>query len=440
MPYTGYPTPDLPVGEQTFRCIQVTVPDSIGDVFVSVLLGQYAEMKKEWYWVQTGTMSPEEAADLAAQGLALTDADGENCMSCETMIDCIENNPDVGQALYEYLVNNGYGTGSSEAQATPVSPAISGMNLLPSGYTCDDDHLFGMARFIVQNLHDGTLQLLQQLELATNQAELLGVMVDNVEVASYIGSVLEFVTWIQDQFIEYYDAAWSTTVDDTLSCMVYCTIKGDCEVTIDKLITAYGQAVTESFSLPLALDVVDDLWDWIDGLDYETAAAVAVVGSFHWSVLQMLRFGSSAIAYTSGIRTFQQIIALAANDTDSDWNVLCDDCPTPYPLIVIGAPCSGGVFGTVEQLSVDTWRVRGTLNGSVYAAVFSDAFNRAVTVVSTTATVNVTDTQVQTNIPPSCTVVLNGGGISSLNGSTGTTFIIGRGATNFDVTVTFAPE
>lgn len=84
MPQSGYPTPDEPTGDVIYNCIPVVVPDNpeFERIFAAAIYGLYASMSKPYFWRATGTMSPETAAQLAAQGLAQTpayDLCGEDC-------------------------------------------------------------------------------------------------------------------------------------------------------------------------------------------------------------------------------------------------------------------------------------------------------------------------------------------------------------------------
>jgi len=71
MPYSGYPTPDMPgTVTNTTRC--VTVPDI--PEFIALIGGLLFQATRAGFWVETGTMTAQEAADLMADALALYDA------------------------------------------------------------------------------------------------------------------------------------------------------------------------------------------------------------------------------------------------------------------------------------------------------------------------------------------------------------------------------
>lgn len=94
MPYSGHPTPDLPIVEVGFICKPIFVPD-IPELW-DCLYGQIAEMTQSHYWKQTGTMTPAQAAFLWARALGMTDLD-EFCAT-EESDNCIgypPNEPDI---------------------------------------------------------------------------------------------------------------------------------------------------------------------------------------------------------------------------------------------------------------------------------------------------------------------------------------------------------
>jgi len=70
----GYPTPDTPSPIVfTTRCVPIPdIPE-----FIALIGGLLFEATRSSFWDELGTMSPQEAASLMAQTLALYDAEGE---------------------------------------------------------------------------------------------------------------------------------------------------------------------------------------------------------------------------------------------------------------------------------------------------------------------------------------------------------------------------
>jgi len=79
MLYSGYPTPDAQTGDVTYGCIPIYVPNNseFASQFAAIIYGLYSAMSNEDFWHEFGTLSPELAAQYAAQGLAQTEAYAE---------------------------------------------------------------------------------------------------------------------------------------------------------------------------------------------------------------------------------------------------------------------------------------------------------------------------------------------------------------------------
>ena len=252
-------------------------------------------------------------------------------VDCDGVTDCIENDEGVQNALSQftenYLTENGYQSNTDPNQPTPLKPAQTAENLLPGDVVCDDDHLYAIARGIIANIHDGAIALFQELELITNPNEFIAQFVDNVEVVSWIGSIIEFVSWTQDQMIEYYEQSWSTVVHDDLSCQLWCLMRVDCELTIDMLLNLYQANMGNLPQPPFQPQSIDDVANYL--LDLSLSVDITTVAVVHWFVVQALRFQSDALYFVAGIRSFKQALAYLKNDTDGDW-VNCPDCQDVY--------------------------------------------------------------------------------------------------------------
>lgn len=358
MSYSGYPTPDIDPS-QSFIDVCINIPTSIGDVFYQVLLGQISEMANEYYWSKSGTMTPEDCAFLWSQTLANTSANLVECgnMTCEQIIDCIENDADTQLALLQYLSDSGIQPTSGSNPPLPTSAPQTASQLLPEGYICDSDHLFGISRWIVQQLDLSTRQVLAAIETLTNNVELAATFADNVEGISWFGSGLELAAWLQDQLIEWYDVAYTPTVEDTLACEIFCLIQQDCELTLDKIIQAYSG---NSFGVPT------DLNDWLSVLDWLVSTtfdgSIGTVASYHYFIAQALRFGSQLPIF-DGLRGLRLIVEMGKNEVDANWNILCSCPPPPTGLTpqIFGICTGGGPGGTnVTYLGGNRWRIDST--------------------------------------------------------------------------------
>ena len=247
----------------------------------------------------------------------------QNMEICAEIADCITNDETVRESLLQYLSDSGIQPSSGDNPPVPMSAPQTAEQLLPDGYTCDNNHLFGMARWIVQQLDLSTRQVLAAVELLTNEVELAAVFADNVEGVSWFGSGLELAAWVQDQLIEWYDAAYTPTVEDTLACEIFCLITGDCELTLDKIIDAYSN---NSFGVPTDINDWLSILDWLFNTTFD--GSIGTVASYHYFIAQALRFGSKLPIF-DGLRGLKLIVGMGADETDADWDILCS-CVTAW--------------------------------------------------------------------------------------------------------------
>lgn len=241
---------------------------------------------------------------------------GEDMDLCDYIAACIDNSSGVQASLQNYLQQNGFSNTNRVVPPLPLPATDTGNNLLPSGYTCDTSHLCGMARAIVNAANDNVTEILQAFEELTDPGEFLAVFVDNVEGVSYFGAALEFGSWLQDELNENYDAAWSATVENNLTCAIYCLIEPNCEVSLDLIIQAYGDYISNTLALP-DLNSIEAIWSWLDDIIYGSVADTVFVAAFHWSMWQVLRFGGTTPAMFLGLQTLEDLVIQAEDETDT---------------------------------------------------------------------------------------------------------------------------
>lgn len=259
---------------------------------------------------------------------------------CDQLADCIDSSLSVQNALSRFF--NNYTAGTLNTITSPITPEENAENLLPDGYTCDNDHLMGMARYVVQALHGTVLELLEELELTTNPAEGLIVLVDNVEVVSWLGTVAEMIAWLQDNVVEVYQAAYTQIIEDEISCHLWCEFSENCTVSIELIEAGYRRMFATEDYVPPITDDFAEIASWF----YELVDVPdkIIIAAMHYFALQALRFRSN-FARLAGVRTLAQMIAIGADETDASW-VLCTSCD-PEPESDIDYDYRTGQLGSV---------------------------------------------------------------------------------------------
>lgn len=246
---------------------------------------------------------------------------------CDLVAACIDS-PNVQSAILNLISENGFANSNAVVKPLPLPESETGNNLLPSGYTCDTSHLCGMARSIVNSANDNTTELLQALEEGTDPLELVAIFVDNFEGVSWFGGAIEFGSWLQDELIENYDAAWSPAVENILTCALYCKIEPDCSVSLDLILSAYAEFISETITLPDPTDI-EAIWVWLTDVVFGTVGASAFVAAFHWCAWQTLRFGGNLPVQFMGLRSLRDTVIEAEDETDTYCDTLPCDCVVP---------------------------------------------------------------------------------------------------------------
>lgn len=353
MPQSGYPTPDEQIGDVTYGCIPIFVPNNaeFQSLFAAAIYGLYATMSKEWFWREQGTLSPELAAFYAASGLAQTEAYAEcgGTVSCDDIADCIEVDEGVQLAINQHLSSNGYAPNSGTSIPQNVlTAAQTSENLLPSGYSCTDGQMMATARSIVTRLNRAVEDWLQDIELITDPAEIIAELGDNVEGISYVNSITEFAVWAQDTFSDVYLASYDEDVENNLSCAIYCAMQVDCEITLDMLIIVMQDAMG-AIDPPPSLDDYEALFQWI--VDIDTSIGESVVGAYFYLALQTMKFVSGVLPGFTFLADLASTIRGSVGKSDTSYDE-CDDCPpteTPNNFWYMPLDFSLSKFQTLEN-------------------------------------------------------------------------------------------
>jgi len=330
----GFPTPDMPSGDITYGCIPIFVPNNpeFQSVFASAIYGLYAEMSKEYFWRETGTMSVQLAAQIASYGLAQTEAYdvcGEGgTMSCLDIADCIETDETVQTAINQSITSDGFApnpdTTITETIPPPSIPqADKDENLLPVGFDClaQKALAMGLARTIVRELHETTEDFLELLEYATNTLEAWANVTSAIPAAltSVMTVALDWIDWILETFNELYQAAYTQDVEDELACAIFCALQTDCSLSLTDLENIY--AAEGTIGTPPA-DLVEVL-EFIYGI--ATSADKIAVAAFHYQILRLISWGKFA-AFSA---PYLKSILKSTQGSDNSFEDLCDDCVTP---------------------------------------------------------------------------------------------------------------
>lgn len=244
---------------------------------------------------------------------------------CELIIECI-NDPESGvsDAILN-LVGN-----STLAQSRDAAQAENGKNLTGSSNpTCDLDILFGQSLQMVEYFDQVNRDVLEIIEVVTNQAELIADIIGNLTGPDElsIDVILDWVAYVQDSILENYDAQVTQTYLEDVACEIFCIARDqNCAITPTLLYDVFRARLSASVTIESLIEdtlnyLVSGLWSGTEIADFMYFAQFAFraqvgrfVGKIAWSDVELR-------------------LAVYANDPNSDWSLLCD-CPTEWESII----------------------------------------------------------------------------------------------------------
>lgn len=243
---------------------------------------------------------------------------------CEQIIDCITNDSDTRDALYDWLSTDPRAKSLIQTIIDTGSSGGTGV-----GITADNlDALFGACTFLIDTMHDAIVDFDELTEVGTNLRERANIILQAIPgFGDAIAAIPEYVDSLFENIIELFDAQYTTTPitgsRDRLRCGLFCLAKlNGRTLTWEIVQTYFWDLVSFESTIPnLALDFVGFLvtgsWSGQDivNISFANMATAMRVGS---------KFG------TQTFPNIQAIMALGLNNPDSDWVTLCVECATTY--------------------------------------------------------------------------------------------------------------
>jgi len=381
----GYPTPDTASGDITFSCIPVYVPSNpeFQGIFAAAIYGLYASMARDYFWREQGTMTPQDAAFLAARGLAASQAYDGACgeggeMSCADVADCIETDETVQQSIVDNVLQNNGFVPNPETEISDIEPLPSmtsetkAMNLLPEGFDCASNPqlVMGLARTIVKELNETTEDVIELIEYSTNGLEawqgLASVLPSAVTQVAEVA--LGWVDWLIETLSELYVAAYTQNTEDEITCAIFCHMMDTCSLSLSDLETIYeGEA-----SIGTPPDGLIETLEFI--YDVAVSADKIAVAAFHYQILRLLAWGQ----FANVTAPYLQSLLKSTQGSDYSYEDLCDDCveetPTDYWMLNLDFRYS--------QHGTQTINWNGSSNDGRWTGAGYE-FNRPATPIST---------------------------------------------------------
>lgn len=340
MPYSGYPTPDDFEGDATFVCIPIVVPNKTE--FKAAIYGLYAQMTNTWFWRDFGTMSPQDAADLASRGLAQTNAYGDcgGIMACEDVADCIETSEPVQTAITtneNILISQLMTIANSGLQYPSVNSATDTINTIDGAIgadknddiktliNCDLDALWaGIRDGIVARLDDNARSVLEWLVSKADVAERGTALVGAIPIfGSMAKAVLEQMVQLAPDMLNLFEAYSSIEHMDEIACEIFGIVCSECRYpTFDEVFSYYAAAGITGFN-DIDDIVIATATDLLFG-----STELAALAFYHTLIayeLLVLLMGSKFYGY-AGTDALARMASFGEDFANDNWLLLCDTC------------------------------------------------------------------------------------------------------------------
>lgn len=328
---TGYIVPDDPSPTERIVRLICVPPDTLWQANIE---GALSVLRQDYVWNNengTAVAAAETADDIYFNFIGVTG----DCVTelCSAVADCIENSPDVADALANVIVNNatvrnaiqqalantGYGTG----QGTPETPSVynqDGKLLDGSLITgCDNDSLFGGITQLVDLMNTMITDIFEQIEASTEGAERWAGILEAIPITNVlaIDDLIQFADQLIENIGQSYAGEYTAQLRDEFRCDLFCLVKDTCELDFqawaDYFMGKLGEAIVEN--------AFGNAISWFIGGNFSNEE---IVYAAHALICQVFAYGSRWLGID--MVWFGKVVTAAMNDPDADWVVLCDDC------------------------------------------------------------------------------------------------------------------
>lgn len=331
-----------PVVPTSTVCFKIVVPNAVQ--YRAALLGQLSVLGDWHTWDHptdgTVCVDCETAAQLWRNALynAVWTEECEEPVNCEDVADCIETNEltqqaianqietneDIQQALADQIGSNNAITNNVYNTTVVGSPMLSSQRNSGVSKTtaCDPNALFGSITAIVRQLDQNNKDFLEVILLTDNAQQRVSKIIKAIPLLNEvpIDEALDFASQMATEIKENYDAQYTTSVEDEYRCALFCLVKDreGCELTFQDMVEYFNTRLGTS------LEPINFFQAVVQYFISGTWSGTTVVDIM---MLIQLSAWQQASEWTGiSLRSLQTVGALGANDPDSDWMILCEDC------------------------------------------------------------------------------------------------------------------
>lgn len=307
---------------------------------------------------------------------------------CAEMVNCINNDEAVRNALQQWFLDSGLSSNTIDPDSTTINDRMTteqqGAGIKGAPGDCDKDTLWAGCKEVVLRLDDNARTVLEDAiviaDIAQRYVDLIGAIPVIGDVATSI--LNQFTKTIPDIY-DSFNAYSSTEHIEELTCSLFELVCNDCRYpTFEEVATTVASNALGIFS------------------DWQTVTMTAVVAEFLetgaftpslvWHSMLMFELCVLYLGARWNGNTGTQAITfwaeLGEDEPSSDWELLCDGCDNEYPDIEIGNDCQAPPYGSIVSFTApNTWRIQSqTESGGSQWGRFQDSEGRDIKIVSAT--------------------------------------------------------
>jgi len=200
---------------------------------------------------------------------------------CELMIECIQNDEDVRNALSGILGSRANPPGN------PMTSLQKGENLAgETNPTCNKAVLSGQCSQVLAYTNQLIVDVLEKIEVTSNIVELVDAasefpIVGWLKDLSGAQTALALIQYYQNAIAEEYNAQYTQALADEIANEIYCACRDDCEVTIERIFEVYAARLATYITVPTIADLID-LIEFVVGVSQDASFVVELAHFFAW--------------------------------------------------------------------------------------------------------------------------------------------------------------
>jgi len=321
---------------EDFACVEIYIPNDPEYLFL--LQGLVASATKYWNYSGKGD-DRKVRSNLWQEAYNLTD--WGQCMECEDVADCIENNEAVQAAIaaaiassltIQEALNNQW---NSQLSGEEIPGWYKAKNAYGGNPDCDLDLAWGNIRTgLVDRSFQRTIDVLELIEANTDNQEMLAQFLNAIPVIGAVFDVIPATDWllwfdnVRNWMKEQFEAGDTLDLRDQIACDLFCIYQINCTLSHEQihdyyfekassLIPSFENAFTSLFELAKALAGASS--------SFGTDVVYALMGAQYGFI--------SYINDWFGVHVDGSMGDLGFGEPSDDWIAACDDCPTYWEQV-----------------------------------------------------------------------------------------------------------